>query len=133
MRRPAANGASGSGAKRAGPGEDISEAVAATDQRPESGAAETEENKLLQAVASESTNVWNDEAAESAFRAEARERGEALAPPPTAEKDVDDGKGLPPLEELVQRLSPDVRDVLDDLFRAKFTSVRRVPAKAFKG
>gem|GEM_PF-4436036 len=35
---------------------------------------------------------------------------------------------LPPLEQLVERVPASVRAVLDDLFRARFTSVRR-----FKG
>jgi hypothetical protein len=39
---------------------------------------------------------------------------------------------LPPLEALVARIPPVVRDTLDDLFRAKFTAVRRVPPSALK-
>lgn len=73
-----------------------------------------------------------DEMAESAFRAEARERGEVLVPaaPPAAEAEP---KGpLPPLESLVQRIPADVRETLEDLFRAKFVTVRHVPAKALK-
>lgn len=84
---------------------------------------------------SESTNTWNDEAAESAFRAEARERGEPVQASRAAIESVEENepKNLPSLEELVKRLSPEVRESLDDLFRAKFTTVRRVPKKALKG
>jgi hypothetical protein len=77
------------------------------------------------------TNVWPDEAAESAFIAEARDRGETVtAAPASAAVEESDGKNLPSLDALVKRLSPEVRETLDDLFRAKFVSVRRVPKKA---
>ena len=39
---------------------------------------------------------------------------------------------LPPLDELVRRIPADVRGLLDDLFRAKFTAVKRMPSKALK-
>jgi hypothetical protein len=35
------------------------------------------------------------------------------------------GDKLPPLEELVARVPADVAALLDDLFRAKFTGVRK--------
>jgi len=35
---------------------------------------------------------------------------------------------LPPVETLVERIPQPVRDALEDLFRARFTSVRRLPA-----
>ena len=38
------------------------------------------------------------------------------------------GDRLPPLEELVARVPPSVLAILDDLFRAKFTGVRRIAA-----
>jgi hypothetical protein len=77
---------------------------------------------------------WPDESAESAFRAESRERGEPELPAglivdATEETDT---KGLPALEDLVKRISPEARELLDELFRAKFTGVKRVPAKALK-
>lgn len=86
---------------------------------------------------SESINVWPDEAAEVSFLAEARERGETPASKPAraavgGSDENTDTKNLPPLEDLLKRLTPEVRETLDDLFRAKFTGVRRVPAKAFK-
>jgi hypothetical protein len=34
---------------------------------------------------------------------------------------------LPPVEDLVERIPQPVRDALEDLFRARFTSVRRLP------
>jgi hypothetical protein len=39
---------------------------------------------------------------------------------------------LPPLDDLVQRIPAEVRDLLEELYRVKFTTVRRVPAKNLK-
>ena len=77
---------------------------------------------------------WPDDTAESSFLAEARERGEMpiAAAPKAEEKDDVDPKALPSLEELVERIPAGVREVLDDLFRARFTKVRRVPRSALK-
>jgi hypothetical protein len=75
-----------------------------------------------------------EDIAESAFRAEARARGESVAPtsrPATAAEPIDT-QPLPPLEQLVERIPAEVREALDDLFRAKFVTVRRVPDKALK-
>lgn len=82
--------------------------------------------------------VWPDEAAESAMRAEVSERGETLnskaarelaeaAAEAAAEK-----KNLPKLDDLINRIPADVRDTLEDLFRAKFVKVARTPKKALK-
>lgn len=75
-----------------------------------------------------------DEAAESEFRAEARTRGESVSPPaqPVVEIEDDDPKGLPPLDSLVQRIPAEVRETLDELFRARFVRVQRVPKRALK-
>ena len=79
-------------------------------------------------------NAWSDEAAESAFRADAHSRGEKVVASAAAielaeEKET---KALPPLADLVRRLSPEIRETLVELFRAKFTAVKRVPRKALK-
>lgn len=75
------------------------------------------------------TNVWPDAEAEAAFLAEARERGE----PATAagrqeeEPEPEPSRGeLPPLDELVNRIPAEARELLDELFRARFVAVRRV-------
>ena len=39
---------------------------------------------------------------------------------------------LPPVEELVQRLRPEVLAALDELFRAKWTGVKRVRPEDLK-
>lgn len=74
------------------------------------------------------TNVWPDEAAEAAFIAEARGRGEKVVPvAPEVIEEAEDSRGaLPPLDELVQRIPAETRELLDELFRAKFIAVRRV-------
>ena len=69
------------------------------------------------------------EEAEASFLAEARERGENVASVAAAlaAAESEDEKGaLPPLEELVQKLPAELRETLDDLFRAKFVKVIRV-------
>jgi hypothetical protein len=72
-----------------------------------------------------------DETAESAFRAEARDRGEAIKAPEVLVAD-ETSTPLPPLEQLVRRIPAEVRETLDELFRAKFVAVRRVSSKALK-
>lgn len=64
---------------------------------------------------------------------ELRSRGEPVAPAAVEAPEETDPKALPPLDELVKRLPPEVRDTLDDLFRAKFVRVTRVPKKVLKG
>ena len=78
---------------------------------------------------------WPDEAVESSFRAEARERGEpvVVAAPEEEAADNSDASPLPALNDLVARVPAEVRDLLDDLFRAKFVAVKRVPKKSLKG
>jgi len=88
-----------------------------------------------EAVAENGATGWPDDTAEAAFRAEARERGEPDLPAAAALVEAAeeiDSKGLPPMEELVKRIPPAAREALDELFRAKFTGVKRVPAKALK-
>ena len=46
--------------------------------------------------------------------------------------DEADAQALPPLDELVERIPTEVREVLEELFRARFTTVRRIPRQALK-
>ena len=89
------------------------EAGAPAEQSPSSGAPDESE--------------WPDEADESAFLSESRARGEApdLAGSRGAAPVI--GDKVPPLDEMVERVPPALRGLLDDLFRAKFTGVRRFP------
>ncbi len=41
-------------------------------------------------------------------------------------------ESLPPLEDLVKRIPPATRDLLEELFRARFVTVKRVPKSALK-
>jgi hypothetical protein len=77
---------------------------------------------------------WPDVAAEAEFLAGARERGEPVvaAKPKPDDNDETSSPSLPALDDLVQRIPAEVRDVLEDLFRARFVTVKRVPKKALK-
>jgi hypothetical protein len=73
------------------------------------------------------------DSAESEYIAEARARGEPVAArKPSQTVDEPDPKTLPPLDELVQRIPPEVRVILEELYRAKFLNVRRLPKAALK-
>ena len=39
---------------------------------------------------------------------------------------------LPPMEDLVQRIPAPARELLEELFRARFVTVKRVPSSALK-
>ena len=56
-------------------------------------------------------------------------RGETPVPAAAREKPLASEK-LPPVDELVARIPEGVRTLLDDLFRAKYTTVRRYPPDA---
>lgn len=70
---------------------------------------------------------------EAAFLAQERENG--YAPAPAASRpggEAEPVSDLPPLEDLVKRIPPATRDVMEELFRAKFVTVRRIPRSALK-
>lgn len=85
-------------------------------------------------VAGAEPPAWPDDAVESAFLAEAKERGEPVVAPKPAEEaaEEDDPKAMPAIADLVGKIPPEVREALEDLFRAKFVRVVRVPKKALK-
>ena len=111
---------SNAGEKFAAQAEDVAEAV---------GAA-------APPVVENGANVWPDENAEAAFVADARQRGESFkataATERAAEDQEDQRRAMPSLTDLVNRLPSEVRETLDDLFRVKFTTVRRVPKSVLK-
>jgi hypothetical protein len=89
---------------------------------------------VMAAVPAEDDAPWPvDESSEAAFRAEARARGEPVASPelPAAEEEPPKAS-LPPLEKLVSQIPGEVREMLEDLFRARFVSVKHIPKKALK-
>jgi hypothetical protein len=69
--------------------------------------------------------VWPDDLAESAFLAEAAAEGAADDPQPARPAPRAPEPKLPQVEALVPKVPEGVRAALDELFRAKFTKVRR--------
>lgn len=53
--------------------------------------------------------------------------------PPVSTAEEESTNGLPALEELVKRIPAEVLGTMDELFRAKFATVQRVPKKSLKG
>jgi hypothetical protein len=78
-------------------------------------------------------NAWPDESAEAAMLSELRTRGEAAKPAAAVEAiEETDPKNLPPVDSLVGRIPAGIRETLDDLFRARFVRVVRVPKTSLK-
>jgi len=78
---------------------------------------------------------WPDEAMEAAMSAEAAQRdGPAKKPTKKEREEAEtlDGGPLPKLDEMIAKVPADLQEKMDDLFRAKFQSVRRVPQAALK-
>jgi hypothetical protein len=81
---------------------------------------------------------WPDEAVEAAMRVEQRERDQVSPSPtkpnpaPATAEAEEDSAPLPKLDALIGQIPPAVRDTLEELFRARFTSVQRVPKSALK-
>lgn len=107
-------------------------AAAAAVVEPRAPLAEAE--PPVPGVDDEPPPAWLDEQAESAFRAEARDRGESVFAPRPAEDAAEEPEtdALPKLDELVARIPAEVRETLEDLFRARFVAVKRVPKKTLK-
>ncbi len=68
---------------------------------------------------------------EAAFLAQERESGSVIAAParPAAAEPQGD---LPPMEDLVKRIPMPTRDLIEELFRARFVTVKRLPQSALK-
>ena len=120
-------------ARASAPPVNVTPAVAPL-RTPPAAVVATVSPPLAQPVTVEDGAPAFDDAAESAFLAEARDRGEPVRPTrlETDAAEESDPKALPPLDELVKKIPADVRETLEDLFRARFVSVRRVPKKALK-
>jgi hypothetical protein len=71
---------------------------------------------------------------EAAFLAQEREMGNVTPALMHAEKaPMEEPSGeLPPMDDLVQRIPTPTRDLLDELFRARFVTVKRIPSSALK-
>jgi hypothetical protein len=68
---------------------------------------------------------WPDEGDEAEFLSEAGNRGQQAEPDAGRPSAPVIGEKLPPLDDLVARVPENIRVILDDLFRAKFTGVRK--------
>ncbi len=73
-----------------------------------------------------------DEAAEAEFLAGAKERGETVTPKRASEIEEPAPKQLPPLDDLVAKIPAEVKDALEDLFRARWTTVKKFPKRSLK-
>jgi hypothetical protein len=84
----------------------------------------------IAALPADETAPWPGSTDEASFLADQRVQG--IVPPAASANEPTDLSPLPSLEELVQRIPAEARAALDDLFRAKFTGVRRVSKKSLK-
>lgn len=77
-----------------------------------------------------------DAAAEAAMLSELRSRGETAtgvsARDLARREEAADPRTLPPLDDLVARVPAPVREKLDELFRARFVTVKKMPPGVFK-
>jgi hypothetical protein len=69
---------------------------------------------------------------EAAFLAQEREMGNVTPALMHVEKPPEERGELPPMEDLVKRIPLPTRDLLEELFRAKFVTVKRISASALK-
>lgn len=106
---------------------------------PASAEAETSPDNHYAGAGDDEAPEWPDETVEAAMIAEQRERNDDAPPSPRAPRptreagaDEDAAEPLPKLDALIEKIPPDVRETLDELFRARFTSVQRVPKHALK-
>lgn len=83
--------------------------------------------------AEESAPVGPSADEEAAFLSAERENGGGDSAPRVVAAVVDDDKGeLPPMEDLVKRIPAQARDLMENLFRARFVTVKRIPKTALK-
>ena len=68
---------------------------------------------------------------DAAFLAQERESGILPGSPLPAESPEEKGE-LPPMEDLVKRIPAPARELMEELFRAKFVTVKRLPRSALK-
>lgn len=124
---------------RAGAGVEEDAVAAVSDRRSASPDAEDGGHRPpLQAEGlDDGAPVGPSEGEEAAFLAEQREQGfgapaSGAAAAKAAAPDPDEKTPLPPLDDLVNRIPAATRELMDELFRAKFVTVKRVPKSALK-
>jgi hypothetical protein len=69
---------------------------------------------------------------EAAFLAQEREMGIVTPTLMHLEAPPEEKGDLPPMEDLVKRIPAPAREVLEELFRARFVTVKRIPQSALK-
>jgi hypothetical protein len=69
---------------------------------------------------------------EAAFLAQEREMGIVTPALMHTESPPVEKGDLPPMEDLVKRIPMPTRDLMEELFRAKFITVKRIPQSALK-
>jgi hypothetical protein len=70
---------------------------------------------------------------EVAFLAQERESGAIAAAPLPPAGMPEEKADLPPMEDLVKRIPAPARELMEELFRARFVTVKRLPQSALKG
>ena len=82
----------------------------------------------------ESASVGPSTEEEAAFLAVDVDCGPADIPLPKANRVESDSieEPLPPMEDLVNRIPAPARELIENLFRARFLTVKRVPKAALK-
>jgi hypothetical protein len=73
-----------------------------------------------------------EEASFLAGQASAAPDFDARPASPKPQSEAPETGELPPLDDLVQRIPAPTRALIDELFRAKFVTVKRLPKTAFK-
>ena len=69
---------------------------------------------------------------EAAFLAQEREMGIVTPALMHTESPPEEKGSLPPMEDLVKRIPMPARDLMEELFRAKYITVKRMPQSALK-
>jgi hypothetical protein len=58
--------------------------------------------------------------------------GEAVRQEPSTSQTEDETGDLPPMEDLITRIPGAARELMEELFRARFITVKRIPKTALK-
>jgi len=93
---------------------------------------EAPEEDSAEAVEDESAPVGPSADEEADYLAEQKFAPASIAPTPPADDDAAEKGDLPGMDELVKRVPAAVLTMMDELFRAKFVKVQRVPKRALK-
>ncbi len=110
------------------------EALVAATNQPEAAVNPTEEEESAPAALVVDAPAGPSSEEEAAFLAQDRSAEQADSLQPTIDS-AEPGKGettLPPLEDLVNRIPAPARELMEELFRARFVTVKRLPKSALK-